>query len=533
MNRIGANLPNGVEIPAGDFLMGAQREDSAQPNYDRSAAFRSESPVHKVRLSRYRMAKFPVTVAEFQRFVDAGGYTTEVFWQAGGFTLHREPKDWAEQLENPDRPVTWVSWYAASAYAAWANCRLPTEAEWERAARGTEARKYPWGNLEPDPALLNFGASSIRDATPVGAYPDGATPEGIFDMEGNVKEWCQDRYGGYKADDQVDPRGPAKGKDRVLRGSYRARLAYKFRSAGRSRALPDFRFPDIGFRVVSGALQFIKQPVRTAEATPSVKQPATPALVNWVEIPAGDFLMGAQHEDSGQPNYDSSAFRSESPVHKVHLSAYRIAKFPVTVAEFQRFVDAGGYTNEAYWQAGGFGLHEGPAFLAHQLKIPVEDPDRPVIWVSWYAAWANCRLPTEAEWERAARGTEARKYPWGNRAPRTSYPPDNRAPRTSLLNFANNINHATSVSAYPNGATPEGVFEMAGNVDELCHDWYGDYKADDQVDPRGPAEGQNRVLRGGSWHRHAIGCRSASRVNGHGPDNRSNFVGFRVVSGVR
>ena len=253
-------LANWVEIPAGDFLMGAQKEDPALPNKEDPAlpnydpeAQDNESPVHKVRLSAYRIAKFPVTVAEFQRFVDAGGYTKKEYWLVGGFGLHQEPGDWARQLENPDRPVAWVSWYAASAYAAWANCRLPTEAEWERAARGTEARKYPWGNDAPNPALLNFSDSAIGHATSVGTYPAGATPEGVFDMAGNVWEWCQDGYGDYKADDQVDPRGPAEGQSRVLRGGSWVFSALLCRSACRHEGRPGFRYTPVGFRVVSGA----------------------------------------------------------------------------------------------------------------------------------------------------------------------------------------------------------------------------------------------------------------------------------------
>jgi formylglycine-generating enzyme required for sulfatase activity len=271
---------------------------------------------------------------------------------------------------------------------------------------------------------------------------------------------------------------------------------------------------------------------------------------NWVTIPAGEFVMGAQKRDPAQPNFDEDARHDESPPHSVYLDAYQIARYPVTVAEFARFVDGGGYQHQAFWQAGGFAecsARGRPDRWEKQLLFP----SRPVVSVSWYeaaayAVWADrnllagCRLPTEAQWERAARGPggTARKYPWGDAT-------RNRA----LLNFDGNVGSVTPVGVYPLGAAPiegkntHGVDDMAGNVWEWCWDWYaGDYYPNSPpANPCGAKSGPNRVLRGGhwvaesyaptpaSWRGGGGGCRSAARGNCVSHD-RAGFFGFRLAA---
>ena len=253
---------NWVAIPAGKFLMGAQKQDPKEPNYD-NEAYDNESPVRKVTLSEYHIGRYLVTVGEYERFVEAGGYVDETYWKSGGFGEWKEPGEWAKQREYPTRPVLWISWNEAKAYANWASTVLrqvgrdedvclPTEAQWERAARGTEGRRFPWGNTDANPSLLNYADSRISHSTPVGVYPHGSTPDGITDLAGNVWEWCADWSGDdyYAKAKSVDPRGPDSGTTRILRGGCWANIDQHCRSANHYRSGPGNRIDFIGFRVV-------------------------------------------------------------------------------------------------------------------------------------------------------------------------------------------------------------------------------------------------------------------------------------------
>jgi hypothetical protein len=185
------------------------------------------------RVKPFQIARYPVTVEEHRHFVDDEGYQNERWWQAGGFAERTEPDNWDEQVQHPNRPVTGVSWFEASAYCAWDGVRLPTEAEWHQAARGLDGREYPWGNNEPDETRANFG-NRVGRATPVGLYPAGATPEGVADMAGNVWEWVEDWY--------------QRRKKRVLRGGSFVNGPQELGTAFRGWGEPAYWFNDIGFR---------------------------------------------------------------------------------------------------------------------------------------------------------------------------------------------------------------------------------------------------------------------------------------------
>jgi formylglycine-generating enzyme required for sulfatase activity len=241
---------NWVTIPAGEFHMGSQKSDPSKPNHDPDADG-SEAPVHRVSLAPYRIGRYPVTVGEYLRFVEAEGYEDKTLWTEGGFGKWQTPEGWEEQLEHPTWPVVGVSWHEASAYAAWMGCRLPTEAEWERAARGPEGRRYPWGNDKPDSSRLNYYESKINCPTPVGVYTRGGTPDGILDMAGNVWEWCSDWFGEYPKTGVKEPKGPPSGSGRVLRGGSWGFNPWLCRSSFRNSNDPVDRFDLIGFRLVS------------------------------------------------------------------------------------------------------------------------------------------------------------------------------------------------------------------------------------------------------------------------------------------
>ena len=171
-------LESAVLIPAGKFLMGT----------DLKKADAASRPQHSVNLNAYRIDKYLVTNAQYARFIAATG--------------HRPPSDWKNgkiQQGTLLHPVTLVNWYDATAYAKWAGKRLPTEAEWEKAARGTDGRRWPWGD-NMDPARLNT-YYNVGSATDVTAYADGVSPYGVFDMAGNVDEWVEDDFLPYKGTD--------------------------------------------------------------------------------------------------------------------------------------------------------------------------------------------------------------------------------------------------------------------------------------------------------------------------------------------
>jgi iron(II)-dependent oxidoreductase len=177
-------------------------------------------PDYWVRVEGFEIGKYPVTVQEYRLFVDDGG---------------PKPEFWDIQLLRPNCPVVNVNWFDAKAYCDWAHVRLPTEAEWERAARGPERREYPWGNEEPDPDRANYDQTGLGGVSPVGLFPRGSTPEEIADLAGNVWEWAADWY------DESE-------EFRVLRGGSWVDDSAYLRASYRSRGLPGNWFVSLGFR---------------------------------------------------------------------------------------------------------------------------------------------------------------------------------------------------------------------------------------------------------------------------------------------
>jgi formylglycine-generating enzyme required for sulfatase activity len=182
-----------VLVPAGPFFMGRQDGDIFGPE--------DERPGRTIRLAAFLVDREPVTNERYGRFMQAGGYVDPHHWSPGGWAwrvragVERPLSYESSGFDAPSHPVAGVSWFEADAYARWAGKELPTEAQWEKAARGTDARMFPWGEGLPRSSLLNFN-SNVGKTTPVGAYPDGASPYGLVDMAGNVNNWCRDWYWG-------------------------------------------------------------------------------------------------------------------------------------------------------------------------------------------------------------------------------------------------------------------------------------------------------------------------------------------------
>ncbi len=223
---------------------GAQKRNKKKQNYDPETG--EDESVHEVKLWGFRISRFAVTVQEYDAFMMGRGYSEQKFWSEG-YGKFLEPKDWERQKQYPNRPVVGVSWYEAAAYCCWKGGRLPTETEWERAARGPRNSRYPWGDQPAlDPSRANY--EGIDHPTPVGLFPKGNTPEEVCDMLGNVWEWCGDWYGPYDTGSQEEPRGPKSGEYRVMRGGSWYGNPRNVRVSNRYRLEPTYRVVDLGFR---------------------------------------------------------------------------------------------------------------------------------------------------------------------------------------------------------------------------------------------------------------------------------------------
>jgi formylglycine-generating enzyme required for sulfatase activity len=215
-------------VPAGEFTRGSNLAED-------------ETPLHHVYLNAFYMDKYEVTVGQYAKYLEV--------------TDMDEPPDWSimNQPQHQKRPVVNVDWEDAVKFCKWAGKRLPTEAEWEKAARGTDGRIYPWGNEAPTRLHANYGRKEWNNhlsLVPVGSFEEGKSPYGIYDMAGNAWEWVSDwyDYDFYKNSPRRNPIGPATGDSKVLRGGSWLYISEFLRSAHRFAAQPTNRYFGYGFR---------------------------------------------------------------------------------------------------------------------------------------------------------------------------------------------------------------------------------------------------------------------------------------------
>ncbi len=227
-----------VFVASGWFVMGSTEDDPQ--------AYDDEDPQHSVMLDGFWIDRTEVTNGQYKQCEAAGActapYPTSSYSREA---YYRHPR-------YANFPVINVTWDNAVAYCEWAGKRLPTEAEWEKAARGVDGRIYPWGDSPPDDTVANYGGNE-GDTEEVGSYPEGASPYGVLEMAGNVWEWVADRYDVkyYQASPSHNPTGPNAGPERVVRGGSWLYPGRRIRAAYRNSRTPDFRDGTTGFRCAS------------------------------------------------------------------------------------------------------------------------------------------------------------------------------------------------------------------------------------------------------------------------------------------
>jgi formylglycine-generating enzyme required for sulfatase activity len=472
-------------IPAGEFEMGSDDVDS------------SGYPAHSVKLDAFWIGQTEVTNASYRLCVEAGhcGVPSNgnlYYVDAGG-----------------NHPVV-VTWYDGQKFCEWVGGRLPTEAEWEKAARGgMELMLYPWGDAAP--VCTDDSVESARyyqcgfGTVPVGSFsPNGY---GLFDVAGNSWEWVGDWYNSdyYSNSPISNPQGPDLGEYRVVRGGSWDEDSVILQVARREWRDP-YDIDNHGFRCV----------LSDTPVYYSITNPIDSAVYKY--IPAGEFQMGSECCD-------------ETPVHGVTVDAFWLGQTEVTNRQFAEFLNAMDYKSRQ--EDGVFWVNERTEdFHIHQIREEwqVDDgySDHPAVGVSWegaqtYCEWAGGRLPTEAEWEKAARGgLEGGVYPWGDESPTCSLGAENGGQHDMC------DGGTASVGSYsPNGY---GLYDMAGNVLEWVGDWYDAqyYQYSVADNPTGPDSGYYRVLRGGSWDDSTDALRVAFRLNRRTIYTYAD-VGFRCV----
>jgi formylglycine-generating enzyme required for sulfatase activity len=446
-------------VPAGPFFMGSDPWRAYPPSGD-------ESPRHVVEVDSFRIGRIPVTNAQYAAFVRETG--------------HRPPSSWPDGVVPPGQdglPVTYVSWHDAQAFCAWAGARLPSEAEWEAAASGGDGRLWPWGNVPPDRTRAVFEAG-IGGPAPAGQLEASAAPCGALDMAGNVAEWVASAYGPYPGAREGD-------EPRVVRGGSYIHGADALRCSARRALLSGAVDTYVGFRVAADPAAAVR-----------------PEL-DFVDVPGGSCPVGRDPVEPG-----GAALADELPGGVVEVAAFEISAVPVTNEQYATFVEDMGHRPPLHWPEG---------------KPSPGTGDHPVTWVDAtdaesFCAWFGARLPTEAEWEKAARGDDARTYPWGDA------PADGTR---ATYGSASMETGPSPVGASLTGASPHGLLDAAGNVWEWVSNAYAPYPYD-AGDGREQSPSVERTLRGGSYASPAIHLRCAARSRSY-PGRLAPHIGFRIA----
>ena len=449
-----------VFVQGGTFMMGATSEQGSDCDDD------DEKPVHQVTLSDFFIGKYPITQKQ---------------WEA---VMGNNPSF----FKGDNLPVENVSWHDAQEFIYLLNeltekkYRLPTEAEWMYAARGgNESRGYKYCGSNNVSDVAWYEDNSDGKTHPVGTKQPNELS--IYDMLGNVREWCNDLYDDYTKTAKTNPTGPSSGSERVICGCCWGAMARFVRVSSRSHDQPRYSDNNIGFRLGSSS-DCVKSLVELEE-------------IEMVFVEGGTFMMGATAEQG------TDCLDREKPVHQVTLSDFFIGKYTITQKQWKAVMD----NNPSKFEGDNFPVdnvswHDVQEFINRLNELSEK----------------KYRLPTEAEWEYAARGgnkSQGFKYSGSNNVYDVAWHRGNIYSRTHMVG-----------AMQPNELS---IYDMSGNVWEWCNDWYGDYTNTAKTNPAGPSSGSYRVLRGGSYGGRERNVRVSDR-DYDAPGYRNSNFGLRLVS---
>ena len=599
-------------IPPGEFMMGSTEEEIAEglagtTNSRLTEWLRSEGPQHRVRIAKpFYLGAHEVTVGQFRAFVETSGYKTQAETDGKGGAPAGVAKAWQSRRpeynwrtpsfdQTDEHPAVQLTWNDGTAFCDWLTDKegvrytLPTEAQWEYACRAGTTTEY-WVGEDPEQQrdIGNVTDTSFNEqfsfqgnavdfddghvfTAPVMTYR--ANPFGIYDMCGNVWEWCSDWWAAdsYPTSKLSDPVGPPSGEERVFRGgSFRKCIFRAYSSSNRSSRTPDFCFADAGFRVVL-AIDSVKRegeskpakpetpPLAVAPFTPKQARQHQEAWAKYLEmpvehensigmklmlIPPGEFMMGGTEEEIVELGRERrqrvARQRRENHQHKVRITQpFYVGAHEVTVGQFRNFVNATRYRTDAEAQGTGGDVAQVEGKWVTRRWQPgcdwkspgfEQSDNHPVINVSWNDSVAFCKwlseqegkrysLPTEAEWEYTCRSGGTGRWWFG----------DDEAQLDRYAWHSQNGGVGTKVVGQKE-SNAFGVFDIHGNVWEWCSDWFGDdyYLQSPLVNPPGPSTGDQRVFRGGCWPLSAWHLRAALRHR-NVPTVQNCDLGFRVT----
>lgn len=527
-----------IFVEGGTFLMGAQSSNVSMVNNDPNAK-QNESPIHQVTLGDYYICKYEVT-QEFWEYVMSYNGTT-----ANGETLNPVSDVWFGKTPNGSKgkyyPAYNVSWNeVVNVFIERLNAitgkeyRLPTEAEWEYAARGGQKNLYTktYTTLNQNKPITKTYMlfSGSRDADVVAWHSANSSMMvqkvgkklsnelGLYDMSGNISEWCADWYGEYSSESQLNPGGLELGDERVCRGGSWNDIAVSCRVSHRDSAIPEEKSDYIGFRLVYKEKEIDinpETPILPGDNGDVFKGMEKDEMV-FVE--GGTFLMGVQSSDPNAPNYSTDSNANEYiPMHEETVGDFYIGKYEVTQQLWEYVMNYSGFAADgsemSAHENGAWGepiAENGLGDYYPMYNVGYPDINNYFISRLNQITGGKYRLPTGAEWEYAARG--------GNRSKGYKYSGSNNVGDVAW--YGENSKQITHVVG-TRVCNELGIYDMSGNVYEYTTDWLGKYNGQDYQYGR-------CCIKGGAYNSEMQQC----LILHYGfvdPYSRLSIIGFRLA----